>query len=516
MTRRTRPTILLGAALLAASCGGDGPAVDRPHVVLITLDTVRADHLTCYGARTGDTPAIDAIAAEGALFERAVASSGLTPTSHATILTGRFQYEHGLRVLAAAGGYRVDEDVPTLAALLGDAGYRTAAIHSAFPVSATFGFDRGFDHFDSFDADLVSVPGTDKVGWDVRTFQRRSDETTTRALDWVRGALDDDPDRPIFLWLHYWDPHDRELEPPPEEFRDFFYAQVDGLLRDEGSRAYAAEVRWQDRNLGRLFLGLRQMGILDDGVLAVTADHGQGLADGIEYHDWPAHRMLYREQVHVPLVIRAPGVEAGLRPSAQVRTADVAPTILDLVGLDPAALLGEHIGGATLLPLLDGAPAAPDRVAYGEQVSGYDDNAGMRRRRPDAAFMYMVSDGAWKVIYRPHMPERSELFHVAVDFKERRDVRADHPDEYLRLMEDLAARNPWVLEPFQGESHGGGDALTGLGYTAAPQGTGDWWWTCPAEGIVPGHAEGVREDARGECPDCGRILVPVGTWEEPR
>ncbi|MEL6714914.1 MAG: sulfatase, partial [Planctomycetota bacterium] len=415
-TLRAARALAAAALLPLGACGGDGASA-RPHVILITLDTVRADHLSCYGGNTGDTPALDGIASAGALFEQAISVSGLTPTSHATILTGRFQYEHGLRVLAGPGGYRL-EDVPTLATALKAEGYRTGAVHSAFPVSSTFGFDEGFDHFDSLEGKLTERGNTStKVGWDVASLQRRSDETTARALRWMSTALEED-DGPIFLWLHYWDPHDPVVLPPTEEFERLFYDEVETELRDESSRSYAAELRWQDQNLGALFRGLDGLGALDEALLAITSDHGQGLGDGLQIHGWGAHRMLYREQVHVPLLLRGPGVPAGARIPAQVRTADIAPTLLELAGLDPVPILGKYIAGESLVPLLDAGAPSGDRVAYGEQVSGYDDNAGMRVRRPDAAFLYMVSDGEWKVIYRPHMPENSELFHVSVDPRE--------------------------------------------------------------------------------------------------
>ena len=136
----------------------------------------------------------------------------------------------------------------------------------------------------------------------------------------------------------------------------------------------------------------------------------------------------------------------------------------------------------------------------------------MRRNRPEATFLHMVSDGDWKAIYRPHMPDRSELFHVAVDPDEATDVRREHPDEYLRLMADLAERNPWVLAPFPAtvnQSSGAPD-LSSLGYSGAEQGEGSWHWTCPEHGD---H----RADERGRHGEgCGRILVPAGEWREPR
>ena len=136
----------------------------------------------------------------------------------------------------------------------------------------------------------------------------------------------------------------------------------------------------------------------------------------------------------------------------------------------------------------------------------------MRRNRPEAAFLHMVSDGDWKAIYRPHMPERSELFHIATDPTESRNVRAEFPAEYLRLMADLAERNPWVLEPFPAVSQQAGSApdLSSLGYSGAEQGAGNWHWTCPEHGRFIAAERGRHEEA------CGRILVPAGRWREPR
>lgn len=507
-SRISRPlAALLLAPLLA--CSGEDDA-QRPHVLLITLDTVRADYLSCYGATTGDTPALDQVAAEGAVFERAVSASGLTPTSHATILTGKFQYGHGLRVLAAPSGFRLDEDQTSLATAFKEAGYVTGAVHSAFPVSGYFGFNEGFDEFQSFDAALTLEEGGTKASWDIARYQRRSDETTRRALEWFKKTAAEG-DAPVFLWLHYWDPHDTVILPPEDRLQELLYDPGSGRVLNDTSRIYAAEVRYQDGNLGRLFGGLAESGLLDETILAITADHGEGLEDGIGLHGWPKHRVLYREQLHVPLILRGPGVQAGVRVTDQVRTADVAPTLVELAGLD-AGVLDDDVEGTSLVERLDGTPRGHLR-AYGEQINGYDDNAGMRRNRPEAAFLHMVSDGDWKVIYRPHMPERSELFHIATDPNETTDVRAAHPEEYLRLMADLAERNPWVLQPFpklETRSTGASNALQGLGYSGAEQGSANWHWTCPEHGDHIADERGRHEDA------CGRILVPAGEWREAR
>ncbi|MEC7232492.1 MAG: sulfatase [Planctomycetota bacterium] len=505
--RSTIPLAALSLSALAACSGADGES--RPHVILITLDTVRADFLSCYGATTGDTPALDRVARDGAVFDRAVAASGLTPTSHATILTGKFQYGHGLRVLAAPSGYRLDEDQTGLATAFKEAGYRTGAIHSAFPVSGYFGFDNDFDEFQSFDAAMELDEDGNKVRWDIERYQRRSDETTARALEWFTQAAAEG-DAPVFLWLHYWDPHDPVILPPEDELEELLYDSGSGRLLGDLSRMYAAELRYQDRNLGSLFRGLSEAGLMDDTLLAVTADHGQGLEDGLAIHGWSKHRVLYREVVHVPLILRGPGVLPGTRVRDQVRTADIAPTLIELAGLEQG-LLDSDVDGVSLVERLDGQPRGHLR-AYGEQINGYDDNAGMRRNRAEAAFLHMVSDGEWKLIYRPHMPERSELFHISTDPNETRNVRAAHPAEYLRLMADLAERNPWVLEPFPEVSKqvAGAPDLSSLGYSGAEQGEANWYWTCPEHGEYTASERG-RHDAA-----CGRILVPVGQWREAR
>jgi arylsulfatase A-like enzyme len=492
-------TLLL--ALLAALCAcGDPPAPARPNVVLITLDTTRADFLSCYGSELASTPHLDALAAEGTRFARAQSASAVTPVSHASILTGRYPYHHGLRVLSAPSGFRLPARQATLSTELKAAGYRTGAVHSAFPVSDYFGFARGYDHFDSFDAVMRADAERGKTTWDTRQLQRRSDETTDRSLAFAR-----DGDEPFYLWIHYWDPHDQHLKPDPEYYRGLDLDKIAGTESAMYQYFYAAEIMFLDAQIGRLVAGLKASGRWDDTLVVVTADHGEGLADGFQRHGWSKHRMTYREQLHVPLIVRTPTRPGAAVVDAQVRTIDIAPTIYELCGLDVPV----DVDGESLVPLLGGAPGTP-RVAYADQVNGYDMNAGMVAQRPDSAFLYTVSDGEWKLIFRPHMPEASELFHVAVDWHEELDVRAAHEEQYLRLLADLAERNPWVVAPFEpdGSLHGE-NPLGELGYAPGATHAGSWWWTCPA------HPD-VRAEQRARCEQerCGRILVPQTTWPD--
>ncbi|MCH2107073.1 MAG: sulfatase, partial [Planctomycetes bacterium] len=278
-------------AIMLAACGQEQP----PNLLLITLDTTRADYLGAYGGDVAETPHMDALASRGARFDLALSSSAVTPVSHATILTGLYPYEHGLRVLSAASGYRLSEEVPTLTTTLKEKGYKTIAVHSAFPVSGHFGFDHGFDVFESFQVEMErSNQVQDR--WDVSRGQRRSDETTDITLRSLQGT-----DGPFFLWVHYWDPHDPIMLPPME------FLPTDLKLNPENiagrhSEIYAAEVTYLDTQIGRLLDGMEGMGLMDNTMVCLTSDHGEGLDDGVRDHGWWAHRILYQEQIHVPLL----------------------------------------------------------------------------------------------------------------------------------------------------------------------------------------------------------------------
>ena len=495
-------------ALALAACGG--PASDgRPHVVLITLDTTRPDYLGCYSPKRAPTPALDGLAREGVLFELALSASAVTPVSHATILTGRFPYEHGLRVLSAGSGFRLGADQPTLTRAFREAGYTTAAVHSAFPVSGYFGFARDFDHFDSLDGALEWNADGEKTEWSV-SLQRRSDETVDRVLAHLdAGAA---AGRPVFLWIHLWDPHDPMLKPP----REYWSHLAQGPLvavSPAYEEFYAAEVRFMDSQIGALFGGLEERGLWDATIVVVTADHGEGLADGHRKHGWSKHRMTYQEQIHVPLIVRVPGLEPRVVPD-MVRTADIAPTLLDYAGLTPLAP-PDSSGGRSLRPLMEGR-AMETAISYSDQVNGYDWNASMVGARPDAAFLFTVCDGEWKLTYRPHVPQPYELYHLTSDPGEEREVHAGNPAVVLRLMADLAGRDPWVLADFpltEERDESASAALSEIGYAGGDEEGRDleWWWTCPAH---PAYRRDERAGPAGDAhgADCDQPVVPRTRW----
>ena len=204
--------------------GGEGVAADaaasesaQPDILLLTLDTTRADALGCYvdpddpraEGSASATPHLDALAQRGVLFENCSASSAITPVSHASILTGREPYQHGLRIFAGHAGFRLHSSVPTLATRLRQAGYRTVAVHSAFPVSGAYGLGEGYELLEDFDWGFVEDRAAGrKVGRPGEDFQRRSDATVDLALERL-------PEQgPLFLWVHLFDPHDPQLLPP--------------------------------------------------------------------------------------------------------------------------------------------------------------------------------------------------------------------------------------------------------------------------------------------------------------
>jgi choline-sulfatase len=257
----------------------------KPNIVLITIDTLRADHLGCYGYKLATSPNIDRFAKNAITFQNAYSAVPLTLPSHATILSGVYPEHHGIRDNA----HFAWKNVPLLQEILKRNGYNTAAFVSGVPLLSGFGLNRGFDVYDDqFDG-----------------AERHADQTTIRVLQWLKGAR-----QPYFLWIHYYDPH-AEYE-PPAEYRKKFAAPYDG------------EIAFVDSQISKIF------STVDSGSLVVvTADHGESLGE----HGETTHAVfVYNATLHVPLFIRAPGLSPAKRTDP-VSLADVTPTILDYAGL---------------------------------------------------------------------------------------------------------------------------------------------------------------------------------------
>lgn len=308
MATSARPVIVLLAlacALLSNGCGRD----HRPSVLLITIDTLRADAV---GPQAGMTPALDALARAGTTFTQATSVSPLTLPSHASMLTGVRPARHGLTV----NGVAVSQ-LPgaTLAESLRGAGYTTAAFVSSAMLDHRHGLDRGFNVYD----DELFLPGGPG-----RPHERRGDVTIDRSLEWIAGQADQE--QPWFAWVHLYDPH-APYEAPQGR-------------TDPPREAYLDEVAFADAQVGRLLDALKQQG--DDVLIVVTSDHGEGLGE----HGEQTHGLLlYESTMHVPLIVaRSPATDAGFPEAGQrrddvVSLLDITPTVLDLLGLPRASEL---------------------------------------------------------------------------------------------------------------------------------------------------------------------------------
>ena len=323
--------VLVGAALAAATCRRAIPVATRPSVVLVTLDTERADHTSTYGYWLPTTPRLDAIAAQGTVFTNAYTATPSTAPSHASLFTSHYPSEHGV----LRNGDVLD--APTLTEILAHAGYATAAFVSAYPLARKFGYARGFAAYDdAFTPGKASIVMSEWEGQHVDSpaFDRRADATTARALSWLSAAP---RDRPLFLWVHYYDPH--QPYDPPAPFRDAFQPAA-GSGRSPFERdvvAYDGEIRFADEALGRLIQAVDEVVGADRTIVVVASDHGEGLMQ----HGWMGHGAhLYEELVRAILLVRVPGVDGGRRCAAPVEMIDVAPTILALMGLPTTGVDG--------------------------------------------------------------------------------------------------------------------------------------------------------------------------------
>ncbi len=305
-----------------------------PDIFLITIDTLRADHVHCYGYTDVATPALDALAKEGLRFTQAFTPSPITNTSHASILTGLLPGSHGVTDF----GVPLSADHPTVAELLKPQGYHTAAFIGAVILdskSLAPGFDRGFDYYDNF-----SEHASTKSRWG--RLERRGIDVVERAENW----LSKHPAGPRFVWVHLYDPHDPYEPPLP-----YSHIYKDHL--------YDGEIAYADSALAHFLTYLKRNGKYSNSLIVVVGDHGEGLG---EHHEDTHGIFLYDSTTHVPLILKLPrGASAGTVITAQVRTLDILPTLLELAGA-PAA---QHKDGESLEPYFVGKAEA-SRPAYGE------------------------------------------------------------------------------------------------------------------------------------------------------
>lgn len=411
--RRSPPwwAVLLGTSLAGCSSLTGPPP---PDVVLLVVDTLRADHVGAYGGARPTSPAIDQLAAQGVRFERAYASSPWTLPSTATILTGRAPSAHG----AVRVGQRLSPAALTLPERLQDAGYSTVALSANPFVSATWGLEQGFDLFEQ----PLRAPGD----------HSSADALVRRGLE----LLDGECARPCLLYLHFIDPHDPYT---PHEAHDFdpgptgrlVGGEEIGVLRrlDPALQAeelafivasYDEEIAATDAAVGRLLGGLEARGRRNDAVIALTADHGEEFMG----RGWLGHtRTLYEELLRVPLVVVAPGVAPELR-TEPVGLQQLAPTLAQLAGLPSGAAPGLPLGSAKTL--IHTVFSEVDFVPMNES------------ERLKTAKKQAVIEGDWKLI-RDGRGGGTELFHLATDPGERTNLAVAEPEKRAELERALDA-----------------------------------------------------------------------------
>lgn len=385
---------IAGAAVSCQRPRGSAARSLRPvNVVVVTIDTLRPDHLHCYGYGKIETPTLDRIAQSGVVFENAVTQTPLTPPSHASIFTGLNPPTHKVR---DTGGFVLSRSTPTLASLLEEKGWDTAAFISSAVLKKRFGFDHGFAVYD----DQMPRPGNaQKYPEDA---ERRAGDTVDRAVQW----LDSRNGMPFFLWVHLYDPH--APYDPPSPFREQY-----------NDRLYDGEIAYADRELGRLFDAVHKKSPAEKTLIAILSDHGESLG---EHGEFTHGVFLYDATLRIAFLLSGPGVPAGMRVKQQARTIDFLPSILDLMGgRAPAAA-----EGASLTPYFQGKDA-PTAVSYAETLYpkinlGWSELRAIRTNR-------------WKYIRAP----KPELYDLSQDPDERTNVIAGHAVEVQRFEAQLRA-----------------------------------------------------------------------------
>ena len=375
----TRVLRLLLALACVSGCGSRPSQVATRFpgapVILISIDTLRADHLPAYGYRAGSTPAIDRLAAAGVVFDEAYSQTPLTLPSHTTLLTGRLPWHHGVRDNI---GYTVAAGERTLAARFKAAGYATGGAVSSYVLRRATGIARGFDFFD----DGLTIAGTGEA---LGETQRDGQQTADALAAWIDAHS---TGQPLFAFLHLYEPH-APYTPPASH---------------ASAQPYDGEIAYADEIVGRFLDRLSARGILDRAIVVLVSDHGEGLGD----HGEAEHGLLlYREALRVPLIVRLPnGRHRGAHVAGAAALADVAPTLLDLIGAAADGVDGQSLAAAIA------SQRVPDHAVYAETMYprlhfGWSDLAS-------------VVEGRYHYIRAP----RHELYDMTADPGERANVAA--------------------------------------------------------------------------------------------
>jgi arylsulfatase A-like enzyme len=358
--------------------------------ILITVDTLRADRIHCYGFPYVETPTMDLFASKGVLFEKCIAQTPLTLPSHTSLLTGTLPLFHGVR---DNGGFLVPQELLTLAEVFKEKNYQTSAFVASYVLDSKWGLNQGFDYyFDKFDLSKYKTISLGNV-------QRRGDEVIDEALKW----LDLHKQEQFFSWIHLYDPH--TPYEPPSPFSEKY-----------PNRPYLGEIAYTDSLLGRLWGYLEQNNLTDNTILVFASDHGESLGE----HEESTHGFfIYQEGIHVPLIFVTPfkGLQ-GIRRSGVVALVDIMPTILEMDG----EVIPPQIQGRSLLPLFFDEDGNGDSFAYAETY--------YPRLHYGWSDLKSIQEGRFKLIIAPEL----ELYDLIDDPDEKTNLVSTFPEETRRLM----------------------------------------------------------------------------------
>ncbi len=423
-------------ALVTCDASERSVAVSKepPNVLLISLDTTRADHCSFLGYGIDTTPNLKRLALQGASFEQAFAPSPSTGPSHATMFTSMYPIAHGL----VKNTLTLGEEHVTLAEVLRDRGYQTASVVSSFVLDSKFGFSQGFQHYDDeFSPSEGVVHGQEWEGIPIPsgTFDRRGDHTTERAIRLLESR---DRGRPIFLFVHFFDPHAPYA--PPEPFRSRFSTAAKGQDELSVQAAYDAEIAFTDHQIGKLLAALRKSGLERNTLIVIVGDHGEGLSQ----HGWPTHGVqLYEEAVRVPLLISWPGrVIENSVVSNPAELLQLGPTILDLLDIEGQGPLFES---RTWTDALEGkGQLDPHRAVFLQTDSPISRPTMVEGEDHSAREDFAIRWNGWKFIEGPQRTDAltwskqvsaKELFDLGMDPAEQTNVLSKFPEQ-ARLMAD--------------------------------------------------------------------------------
>ena len=420
-------------ALSAAQAVAQTPEKSVPNVVLITIDTLRADHLGCYGYQQIKTPNIDGLAADGAHFTRAFTTVPVTLPSHTAMLTGTYPMLNGMHDFSAN---KLSPQQPTLATVLKQSGYVTGAVVASAVLDSRFGLNHGFDfYYDHFDFSRLEEANLDEM-------ERPGNVVADQVLDW----LGKNSQKKFFVWMHLYDPHYPYRPPEP-------------YSREYADRPYDGEIAFADEQVGRLLRFLKDKGLYQNTVIVLSGDHGESLGEhGEKTHGF----FIYNATMRVPLIIHLPGKSATLALEDPVSLVDLMPTVLQAAGVN----IPSQVQGRSLLPLLRGEKAERPRAVYGETFL------------PRIHFNWSELRGAENAKYHFIDAPHPELYDLSKDpaelrnlFSDKKAVADEMRAQLVALIRDNSAGKELAektgLDPALMER------LKSLGYAGFSGGSGD-------------------------------------------